>query len=119
VRVGVLGVELDRFLVLVDGHVRAVRGEETSQVVVRRRAVRFQLERGEVLLQRLAVELLLAVDGGEVVVRVRRLRVQLDGLLEFADGLVQPSSVCELDAPRIVLVGADRAVPVAAHGAVF
>ena len=70
VGVGVLGVELDGLLVLLDGHVVRVGGEEAGEVVVRGGALRLEPERGQVLVERLAEELLLGVDGGEVVVGV-------------------------------------------------
>ena len=118
VRVWILGVELDGFLVLLDGHLMGVGGKEARQVVVRSRALRLQLERGQVLLERLREELLLRVDGREVVVGMGRLGVELDRFLEFLDRLVQPAAVGQLDSARVVLVGADRLVlplRVAAH----
>ena len=63
-----------------------------------RRAVRLEADGGEVLGERLAEELLLGVDGREVVVGVRGARVELDRLLELLDGLVQPAAVGQLDA---------------------
>jgi len=109
VRVGILGVELDRLSVGGDGELRSVGGEEAREVVVRGRAVRLELEGGEVLAEGLAVELLLGVDGREVVVGVRGVRVEVDGLAELADGLVEPAAIGELDATGVVL-GGDRAV---------
>ena len=41
--VGVFGIELDRFLVLVDRHVRTVRREEAGEVVVGGSAVGLEL----------------------------------------------------------------------------
>ena len=91
-------------------------GEEASQVVMGGGALRLELEGRQVLLEGLPVELLLRVDGGEVVVSVRRLGIELDGLLELLDGLVEPTSIGELDPAGVVLVGADSPVPVASHG---
>ena len=119
VGVGVVRIQLDRLLVLVHGHVGAVGSEEAGQVVVGRGAVRLQLQGGQVLLEGFAIQLLFAVDGREVVVGVGRFRVELDGLLELLDRLVQPAPVGQLDAAGVVLVGADRPVPVAAHGPFF
>ena len=116
VRVRVLRIELDRFLVLGDRELGAVRGEEAGEVVVRRGAVRLELQGGEVLAERLAVELLLRVDGREVVVGVRGVRVEVDGLAELADGLVQPAAIGELDATGVVLVGERDVVLLAGHG---
>src|SRR5262249_51075177 len=116
VRVRILGVELDRLLVRGDRELRPVRGEEAGQVVVRGGAVRLELERGQVLGERLAVELLIGIAGREVVVRVRRVRVEVDGLPELADGLVQPAAIGELDATGVVLVGERDVVLLAGHG---
>jgi hypothetical protein len=78
--VRVLRIELDRLLVGGDRELRAVGGEEAGEVVVRGGAVRLELERGEVLGERLAVELLLGVDGRQVVVGVGRVGVEVDRL---------------------------------------
>src|SRR5262249_17512029 len=116
VRVRIFGVELDRLLVGSDGELRAVRGEEAGEVVVRRGAVRLELQRGEVLRERLAVELLLGVDGRQVVVGVRRVRVEVDRLAEVANGLIEPAAIGELDATGVVLVGERDVVLLSGHG---
>src|SRR5262249_49333289 len=79
-------------------------------------AVRLELQRGEVLAQRLAVELLLRVDGGQVVVGVGRVRVEVDGLAELANGLVEPAAVGQLDPTGVVLVGERDVVLLSGHG---
>ena len=44
-------------------------------------------------------------DGGEVVVRVGGVRIEIDRLLELLDRLVQPPAIGQFDAARVVLVG--------------
>src|SRR5207248_11135169 len=93
-----------------DRHGVRVGGKETGEVVVGRCADRLQLQRRQILFQRLGVELLLRVDRGEVVVGVGGARIELDRLLELLDRLVEPPPLGQLDPPGVVLVGPDGLV---------
>src|SRR5439155_24366389 len=90
-----------------------------GELVVGSRTVQLHLQLPQVLLQRLSEEILLRIDRGEVVVGVRRGRIDVDRLLELFDRLVEPPPVGELDPPGVVLVGPDGLVlsfGVASHG---
>ena len=62
---------------------------------------------------------LLREDGGQIVVGVRGVGVQLDGFLELAGGFVEPAAVGQLDAAGVVFVGFAYFVAFTAHGPLF
>src|SRR5213075_2023785 len=63
VRIGVVVLEADRQLILVDRHLVGLRREEAREVVVRGWALGLEAERFEILLEREPKLALLAVDG--------------------------------------------------------
>src|SRR5258707_6018650 len=79
-------------------------GQKASQVIMRRGAVRLQANGCQVLGKSISKEFLLGIDGSQVVMCVRRVRIQIDRLLELVDRFVQPATIGQLDAPRVVLV---------------
>jgi len=61
-------------------------------------------------IQRLAQMALLGEHGREVVVRVGAFGVELDGLLELLDGLIEPPAIGELDSTLVVEVRLREAI---------
>src|SRR5260370_33234257 len=76
-------------------------GQKASQVIMRRGAVRLQANGCQVLGKSISKEFLLGINGSQVVMCGRRVRIQIDRILELVERFVQPTTIGQLDSPRV------------------